>query len=285
MSRMTPRAVRRTRALAHVQLGWLVAVLMASTAVVVCVIFAAAWVIGGRAAPATASVQELLPPEPRLSAPVTSGDSEAASVSALEPPGTADSRSVNGEPAGLLPGALDGTTATEIPVERLSDLKSLGWAVPYLGRDGFTHQLVETRTADSERTIQVQLRDGTDFITVAETRAEADNAELLPLREKIASLVDLSRVSPEALELTTGHESILYVSEHTEHTEVWTSAVETPSVQYVVTSSLPSAAAEDITSWVMVTDRSRVHLAQSSPGPADRLERGFDEILAWFETE
>ncbi|NDK32132.1 hypothetical protein [Nesterenkonia haasae] len=282
MSRMTPSAARRTRTPSRFYVGWVAAVLVTSLAIVVCVIVAAAWVIGGKAAPPTSSVQELLPPEPRQSPPLVSQDAEAASVSALEPPAAEEEEFVIGAAAGVLPRALESSTVKEIPIDRLSDLKSLGWALPFLDRSGFSHDSVETSSADSERTIQVHLTDGDDFINVAETRAEAGISELHPLRDKLASLVDLDRVSAEALDLDTGHEATVYIDNDS---DIWTAAVETPHVQYVVTASLPAESAREVASWVMVTDRSRVHLSHTAPGPADRLERGFDEMLTWFESE
>jgi hypothetical protein len=282
MSRTTLRAAGRTRTPSYPHIGWVVAVLMASVAIVVCVIFAAAWIIGGRAAPVTGSVQELLPPEPRQSPPVSSGDAETASGSALHPPEAQERDYVLSEAAAVHPGEWESTTVKEIPGERLNDLKSLGWAVPFLDRSGFSHEVVRTSSAGSERTIQVHLTDGTDFISVAETRAEAEDSDLSPLRDKLDGLMDLSKVSAESLELSTGHESTVYTSDES---EVWTAAVDTPHVQYLVSASLHPASAEDVTSWVMLTDRSRVHVSDSVPGPADRLERGFDEMLTWFDPE
>lgn len=282
MSRMPLSAVRPTRAPSHFSVGWVVAVVVTSLAIVACVIVAAAWVIGGRAAPTTSSVHELLPPEPRQSPAITSGENEATSVSALQPPVAVEEDYVIGEAAGILPGALESATVKEIPVDRLSDLKSLGWALPFLDRAGFSHDFVETSSANSERTIQARLSDGVDFINVAETRAEVAEAELHPLREKLDSLVDVTRVSAEVIALDTGHEATVFLSDDS---DVWTAAIETPHVQYVVTTSLPAESAAEVASWVMVTDRSRVHLSHSAPGPADRLERGFDEMLTWFDAE
>ncbi|RJN32883.1 hypothetical protein D3250_03450 [Nesterenkonia natronophila] len=255
---------------------------MSSASVVVCVIVAAAWVIGGRSEPVTGSVQDLLPPEPRQSPPVSSGDAETVSGSALQPPEAQEHDYVSSEAAAVQPGDWENTAVKEIPRERLNDLKSLGWAVPFLDRSGFSYDVVRTSSAGSERTIQVHLTDGTDFISVAETRAESEETNLSPLREKLDGPVDLSKVRADSLELSTGHESTVYTSEES---AVWTAAVETPHVQYLVSASLHPASAEDVASWVMVTDRSRVHISDSVPGPADRLERGFDEMLTWFSPE
>lgn len=283
MSRMTLSADRHARAPSrHPQWGWLLAALMTSVAVVACVVIAAAWIVGGRAAPVTSSVQELLPPEPRQSPSMDSGDAETAAVSAPQPPVPLEIDAVIGETAAHLPDALGSPSAKEIPEGSLEDLKALGWAVAFLDREGFSHDAFETSAVDGERTVQVHLTDGSDFINVAETRAEAENQELDPLRDKLSGLVDLSSVRAESIELSTGHESTVYGAEDAEY---WTAAIETPAVQYVVTTSLPPAAAQEVASWVMVTDRSRVHMSQTAPGPTDRLERGFDEMLDWFEAQ
>ncbi|WP_150462156.1 hypothetical protein [Nesterenkonia ebinurensis] len=278
MPRTISSTPRGSRTPGRVSLSWVIAVFGASFALVACIILGAAWVLGGRAAPTTPTVTELLPPEPRQSPNVTA-DSEVATVSALHAPAGTDEEYLVGEAAAILPGALKSTEVKELPVDRISDLKPLGWAVPYLDREGFQHDYVETSSVESVRTIQVRLTDGTSFINVAETRPEAEKVELYPLHEKLHSVVNLDAVTAETLELTTGQEATLY---REEEAETWTTAVETSSVQYVITSSLPHHRASEITSWVMITDRSRVQLAPNVPGPADRLERGFDEIFGWF---
>ncbi len=278
MSRTTSSTTRGSRAPSRVSLSWVAAVFGASCALVVCIVLAAAWVLGGRTAPTSPTATELLPPEPRQS-PNVSADGDLAAVSALQAPVGTDEQYLVGETAAILPGSIKSTEVRELPVERIGDLKPLGWAVPYLDRDGFQHDYVETSSVESVRTIQVRLSDGTSFINVAETRAEAEGVELHPLQEKLHSVVNLDAVTVEALELTTGQEAFLYLEDEA---ETWTTAVETPSAQYVITSSLPEHRASEITSWVMITDRSRVQLAPNVPGPADRLERGFDELLGWF---
>ncbi|TLP78868.1 hypothetical protein [Nesterenkonia sphaerica] len=278
MSRTTLSSAPHARSRSYPSIGWVIAVLMASIAVVACVIVAAAWVVGGRSAPMTASVQELLPPEPRQSPPVTSGDAETEAVSAVQPPEAPES--MLSEAAAVRPGDQDAGAVVEIPVQQLNDLKSFGWAVPFLDRSGFSPELVRTSSAGGERTVHVHFSDGTDVISVAETRAETGERDLSPLRDKLDDVVELSQVRMEAVELSTGHESTLYISEES---EAWAAGVETPHVRYLISASLDPAAAEDLASWVMITDRSRVHLSDSAPGPADRLERGFDEILTWFD--
>lgn len=278
MSRTTSSTPGGVLAPSRVSLSWAVAVFGASCALVVCVILAAAWVLGGRSAPSNPTVTELLPPEPRQS-PNVAADGDAAAVSALQAPAGTDEAYLVGEAAAILPGSVESTAVRELPVDRISELKPLGWAVPYLDRAGFQNDYVETSSVDSVRTIQVRLTDGTHFINVAETRSEAEDVQLHPLQEKLHSVVNPEAVTAEALELTTGQVALLYLEEET---ETWTSAVETPSAQYVITSSLPQHRAFEITSWVMITDRSRVQLAPHVPGPADRLERGFDEIRGWF---
>lgn len=274
-------ASRRARTAGRPPIGWILAVFTASVAMVVCVFLALAWFVGGRMVPTSPTVQELLPPEPRQS-PNVSSPEDVTAVSALQPPVGAQDEYVVGEAAAILPGARKSTEIKELPVGRLDDLKPMGWAVPYLSRGEFDHEYVETSSLDGVRTIQVRLADGQDFINVAETRPESDDVQLYPLQEKLHSVVNLDEVSAQEMELTTGHEGTLYSAEDA---DVWTSAVETSNVQYVITSSLPAASASEVTSWVLITDRSRVQLLPSSPGPADRIERGFEEMRSWFEPQ
>lgn len=280
MPRTTSATYSGSRTPGRLPVGWVFGVFVASLATVVCIIIATAWVVGGRAVPSTSTVQELLPPEPPQQPNGTADD--AVAVSALQPPAGADEEHLVGETAAILPGSSQITPVKELPVEQLDQLKSLGWAVPYLSRSDFEHDYAETSSGDSVRTIQVHMTDGEDFINVAETRPEAEDVELHPLQDKLHSVVDLDAVTAQPLELGTGHESTLY---HSEGAESWTSAVETSNAQYVVTSSLPTSSAHEITTWVVITDRSRVQLSYSAPGPADRLERGFDEMRSWFGAE
>lgn len=242
---------------------------------------ATAWILGGRSVPSTPpSVQELLPPEPR-STGTTASTGDSTTVSALQPPPGAHEDVVEGDYAAILPGAADSAQINEIPVEKISELKSLGWAVPYLTRRGYSHQYVETTSVDGARTIQAHLSDGENFVNVAETRAEKSGVELDPLSEKLYSVVDVERLDAQTLELSTGHEAQLYQKPEE---PLWTAAVEDTQAQFVITSDLTAEAAMEITSWVIITDRSRVQLLPSSPRPADRLERGFEELASWFGT-
>lgn len=279
MSRTPSTARTGSRRPRRLPLGWVLAVFAASLATVGCIIVATAWVVGGRAAPATSTVQELLPPD----APQPNGTADdAVAVSALHPPAGAGEEYLVEGTAAILPGASQLNPVKELPVGQIDELKSLGWAVPYLSRAGFEHDYAETSSGDGVRTIQVQLTDGDDFINVAETRPETERVDLVPLQEKLHSIVDLDEVTPRPLELGTDHESTLY---HFEGAENWTSAVETSNAQYVITSSLTASSAPEISSWVVLTDRSRVQLSYVAPGPVDRLERGFGEMRSWFTAE
>lgn len=262
-----------------VRLGWAAGIFFSSVTLVLCVIVAAAWVLGGRAAQTTLSVQELLPPQPREDAAAES-EAQTATASGLQPPAGADEMYTVGDTAAVLPGALDTSVVHEIPVESISALKSLGWAVPYLSRRGYEHQYAETTLLNGVRTIQSRLSDGDHYINVAETRPEEDDVELQPLGEKLHTVVDLDSVIAESLELSTGEDASLY---RAEDESLWTVAVDNSGVQYVITSDLPAEAAAEISSWVLVTDRSRVQILPSSPGASDRLERGFDELRSLLE--
>lgn len=276
MSRTVSTAHPRPRKHTRLSLGWVLCVFAASLATVVCVIVATAWIVGGRTAPHTPTVQELLPPEPQQP---DAGAQETVAVSALHPPvGVGEDYLVEGTTV-ILPGSSHTNPVKEVPLEQLDELKSLGWAVPYLSRSEFEHNYAETSSGEHVRTIQVHLTDGTDFVNVAETRPEAAGVELSPLAEKLHSVVDLETVTPVPLELGGGYDSLFYYAEGSDY---WTSAVETPNAQYVITSSLSTDAASEITTWVLMTDRSRVQLSHSAPGPVDRLERGFDEMRTWF---
>lgn len=279
MSRTVSTARPRPRKHARLSLGWIFCVFVASLATVACVIVATAWVVGGRSVPDTPTMQELLPPEP----PQRDSDAqETVAVSSLHPPvGVGEDYLVEGT-ASILPGSSHTNPVKEVPLDQLEELKSLGWAVPYLSRSEFEHSYAETSSGENVRTVQVHLTDGTDFINVAETRPEAEGVQLSPLVDKLHSVVDLETVTPVPLELGGDYESLFY---HAERSDYWTSAVETPNAQYVITSSLTTDAAAEITTWVLLTDRSRVQLSHSAPGPVDRLERGFDEMRAWFADE
>lgn len=259
------------------RLGWVVGVFLSCLALVVCVIVAAAWMLGGRAAHTAPTVQELLPPQPVHD---SAEDTEAATVSGLQPPvGAADSFTV-GETAAILPGARDTSRVKEIPVESISALKSMGWTVPYLSRRGYEHQYAETALLNGVRTVQTRLSDGDHYINVAETRPEAAEAELQPLGEKLHTMVNLDAVASETLPLSTGQEASLY---RADDDTLWTAAVENDAAHYVITSDLPVDAAGEISSWVLITDRSRVQMLPASPDASDRLERGMDELLSLFD--
>lgn len=264
----------------HGRLGWIAGIFLSSLVVVLAVIVAAAWVVGGRVAAADPTVQELLPPEPRQDPHTQSGEA-VTMTSGLQPLVGVGEEYVADDSAMVLPGARQGSHIREIPVESITALKSMGWAVPYLSRSGFEHEYVETTSLEGVRTIQARLSSGDHYINVAETRTEGPEVELTPLRDKLHEVVNLDRVVAETVELATGQEANLYLAEEG---STWTAAVESATVQYVITSDMPTDAASEVSSWVMVTDRSRVQMLPSSPGTADRLERGFEEMFAFFDT-
>lgn len=202
-------------------------------------------------------------------------------TSGLQPPVGVGEDYIADESALILPGAREGSHIREIPVEDITALKSMGWAVPYLSRQGFEHEYAETTSLDGVRTIQARLSNGDHHINVAETRPEGPEVELKPLSDKLHEVVNLDRVAAETVELATGHEANLYLAEEG---TTWTAAVENSAVQYVITSDMPAESAPDVSSWVLVTDRSRVQMLPSSPGTADRLERGFEELFAIFDS-
>lgn len=259
--------------------GWIIGIFLSSLALVACVIVAAAWTLGGRAVSTTSTVQELLPPQPRVDDAGASVN-EVNTASGLQPPvGTADEYVVD-EAATVLPGAREASPITEIPTDSVAALKSMGWVVPYLSRSGFEHEYVETTSLDGVRTIQVRLTDGENYVNVSETRVEDSTAELVPLSEKLTSIVNLDSVTSESVELTSGHSVNVY---RMEEGSSWTAAVENGAAHYVITSDLSSETAAEVASWVLVTDRSRLQMLPSSPGTADRLDRGFEELFDIFD--
>lgn len=268
----------RRRSTRH-HLIWVLSVFSVSLVTVLCVIIATAWILGGRTVPGSPTVQSLLPPEP-IPEPESEAISAAeAATSALRPAAGTDEEYVVGEAAAILPGAGQSFEVSEIPVESFPELKAMGWAVPHLTGFDLEPEYVETGSAEGVRTIQVQFTDGERYVNVAETRSEEGGKELVALHEKLHSVVDVDGVSAERRQLTTGDEATVYLSDSG---AAWTSAVESSAVQYVITSNLPAAAATEVSSWVMVTDRSRLQRLPASPGPGDRLERGFEELAAWF---
>lgn len=245
-----------------------------SVATVVCVLVATAWVLGGRNEPTQPTVQELLPPEPRP-VPEDSDGQDVESASGLQPAAGTEEEFVVGEVAAVLPGASESAEIREVPLENLDAMKRLGWAVPYLHRRGFEQQYAETSKADGVRTLQLHLSDGENYINVSETRPEDEGGELAALRAKLSRVISLEDGEAEEMQLSTGHDATMY---QTDDDEQWTSAVETSSVQYVVTSDLPEDAADEVTAWVLITDRSRVYTEPPSPGPTERIERGFNQM-------
>ena len=271
-----PAAPRRRQGVSP---GWTIGIFFSSLTLVVCVIVAAAWGLGGRVVHTPPTVQELLPPEPRQHAGSEAGG-EATMASGLQPPaGAGEEYSINGA-AAVLPGASEISEVQEIPIENIGALKSMGWAVPYLSRSGYEHQYAETTSLDGVRTIQARLSDGDYYVNVAETRAEEADVGLEPLSENLHSVVDQQRVMTESMELGSGQEADLYQA--TDGSS-WTAAVESTAVHYVITSDLPVEAAAEISSWVLITDRSRIQVLPSSPGAGDRLERGFEELFGLFD--
>lgn len=242
------------------------------------VLFAAAWIVGGRTAPQTVASQELLPGEGE--ARLDSSDEAAQAVSSVQPAVGTQENYVLEEGAKILPGARGAMAIHDVPLEDLDRLNPLGWNLPHLTGFGLTREHAETGVIDGVRTVQVQFASGDSWVNVAETRTEAENAELLPLEEKLTGLLDLAEVDREDLVLSTGDESALYL---TEDGDRWTVAIDTERVQYVITSNLPESAAGQVAGWLMVTDRARVQtLPPEGPSGVDRLQRGFEEILPWL---
>lgn len=272
-----PEALRRSSRL-HV--GWLFGVFVCSIAAVLCVMVSTAWFLGGRYQATTATVQELLPPEPAESSHSSRDSAESSTVSsAMHSTGSESSPvSEEAEPP-LLPGAAQSADINEIPVENFSELKSMGWAIPYLNRRGYVPDHVETASAEGVRTIQVHFTDGQHRVNVAETRPEREDVALKPLGEKLTRYINGSAYEVSSVELHTGHEAHVFV---TEDDHQWTAALETSGAQYVITSDLPSDSAAEISSWVVITDRSRLQLVPSSENVSDRLERGFEELASWL---
>lgn len=257
----------------RLSVGWICAVFLTSLATVLCLIVATAWFLGGRAVPVP-TLQSLLPPEPR------GADELPAREDSGTPVNTAAGQQASVEDPIILPGAQGAVPIREISLDNLSQLKRLGWAVPYLeGGYNMRSESLKTGSVDGMRTMQLSMSDGRNYITVAETRVEEEDMVLAPLSEKLMSRIDLTSVTSERILLSTGQEALLFIDRGG---AAWTTAVDTGNVQYVISSDLPAAAASEVTSWVMITDRSRVQMLPTSPGTADRLERGFDEIISWL---
>ncbi|MCT1607737.1 hypothetical protein M3B43_10500 [Nesterenkonia massiliensis] len=260
----------------RLSVGWICAVFLTSLATVLCLIVATAWFLGGRAVPVP-TLQSLLPPEPRAADELPTRENADS--------GTAVNTAAAGQQAPLeepviLPGAQGAAPIREISLDNLSQLKRLGWAVPYLeGGYNMRSESLKTGSVDGVRTMQLNMSDGRNYVTVAETRVEEEDLVLAPLSEKLMSRIDLASVTSERILLSTGQEALLFIDRGG---AAWTTAVEAGNVQYVISSDLPAAAASEVTSWVMITDRSRVQMLPTSPGTADRLERGFDEIISWL---
>ena len=229
----------------------------------------AAWVAGGRAAAQPASVASVLPAQD-ATPPSTSAPAGAAEP-VVQTDGTAQ-----------LPGADDPMDVQALPVASLDQLKPQGWTVGHLVDLGFGFAPVhlETGIVDGVRTVELQLSDDGEFISVAETRPEADTAELAPLAQKLEPLLDETLIAHHRMELDFGDVGDVYISEQDDR---WTAAVESAGAQYVITSNLSESAAKPITDWVMATDRSRVQMPPAPPEGAERLERGFEELLRWID--
>ncbi|MCH8559902.1 hypothetical protein LTH96_01355 [Nesterenkonia sp. LB17] len=258
--------------------GWLVALTLFVLALLGVLVFVTAWVIGGRALPQINSVQSLLPQgsqssqqhgeetlgDGAASVPLTSTDLNLIPVDASD---------------ATLPGAPESTQIQQIPLDSLNSLKSLGWSVPHLSGFGLSTEYAETGVVEGIRTVQLRLTDGEHRLDISETRPEETGVELAALESKLDGVVDTSATLRETLTLRTGDACELYVSEEAEE---WTAAMESGRVQYVVTSDLPADTAEQISNWVMATDRSRVQVLPIVPTGSERLERGFEELLAWL---
>ncbi len=167
---MTDRPVRP-------RAGWIVVLSLLTAVAAGIVLFAAAWVLGGRSA-SLPQAESVLPPE--------------------------------GE------GAEDGSSSHEIPVDQLSQLKPLGWNVAHLQGYGLQPHHVETGVADGVRTVQVRLSDGDSFVDIAETRAEEEGAELSPLEERVTGALDFDPSEHREIQLSTGDTGEVFLSEEAE---------------------------------------------------------------------
>ncbi|GAA1801771.1 hypothetical protein GCM10009771_00460 [Nesterenkonia flava] len=225
--------------------------------------------------PQTASVQSLLPPEPR-SEPVTAAGSGAGDAVAASSEGELSELDPH---SGILPGSRASVPIHELPVEKLSLLKTWGWSLPHLADRGYEPEKLETGVIEGVRTIQLQLVDDNYTMWVAETRAEEEGRTLDPIEEKVLKVLDPADFSAERLQLSTGDECTLYISESDDS---WTAAMETDRAQYVISSDMPTAAASQIMSWVMLTDRSRVQTQPLAPSASERVGRGLEELFGWI---
>lgn len=250
--------------------GWLVVVCLMVTVTAGLVLFAAAWVLGGRASSAPTSVEALVPADGGALAPTTS-----APAGASEP-------SVQADGAARLPGAEAMTTVHEVRLDRIDELKGLGWTVGHLVDFGFGFdpQNLETGVVDGVRTVELLLADGGEYISVAETRPEVEGAELTALRETLAPLLDEDLVEHRHITLGTGEGCDLFVARSGDR---WTAAVESGNAQYVITSNLSESSAERVADWVMASDRARVQMLPTDPSVGERLERGLDELFRWMD--
>ncbi|WP_218220572.1 hypothetical protein [Nesterenkonia sp. Act20] len=258
--------------------GWLVVLSLIVLALLGVLVFVAAWVVGGRALPQISSVQSLLPQGSQSSETQQEGDA------ALTNPGVPlTSTDLNLIPVddsdSMLPGSPETTEIQQIPLDSLNALKSLGWSAPHLSGFGLATEYAETGVVAGIRTVQIRLTDGEHHLDVSETRPEEAGVEMAPLESKLASAVDVSDARKENITLRTGDECQLFISEDEKE---WTAAMESGRVQYVVSSDLPESAAEQISNWVMATDRSRVQVLPIVPSGSERLERGFEELLDWL---
>lgn len=268
---MSPSATRRHLSddrSARPRAGWLVVMCLMVAVLGAVVVFAAAWVLGGRAVSAPASVEALAPADGGVGSPATSAPA-GASEPLVQADGTAQ-----------LPGALTTTTVHELRLDHLDDLKPLGWTVGHLVDFGFGFepQRLETGVVDGVRTVELQLADGADRISVAETRPESEDVGLTSLREKLAPILDEDLVEHHRVTLGTGEGCDLFVSRAGDR---WTAAVETDDAQYVITSNLAESSAEQVADWVMASDRARVQMLPTDPSARDRLARGLDELFRW----
>lgn len=258
--------------------GWLVALALLVLAMLGVLVFVAAWVVGGRALPQINSVQSLLPQGSQSS--TQEGERFADDGAASTPLTSTDLNLIPIDASdATLPGAPESTEIQQIPLDSLNALKSLGWSVPHLSGFGLATEYAETGVVDGVRTVQVRLTDGEHRLDISETRPEESGVELAALESKLDDVVDTSAAVRETLALRTGDDCQLYVSEESQE---WTAAMESSRVQYVVTSDLPAETAEQISNWVMATDRSRVQVLPIVPSGSERLERGFEELLAWL---
>ncbi|GAB3187436.1 hypothetical protein [Nesterenkonia suensis] len=258
--------------------GWLVVLCLMATVTVGTVVFAAAWIAGGRSAAPPESVASLIPAD----AQSTGSPAVSALAGGSGPQEQAADAADAAHDAMHLPGAVEQTRVHEVDVARLDQLKPLGWTVGHLVDFGFGFdpESLETAAVDGVRTVELHLAEADHHISVAETRPESGTAELAPLEETLTEILEEDRFEHQEVRLGGGEDCDLYVALEGER---WIAAVASAEVQYVITSNLPESAAPGVADWVLASDRARVQILPGVPTGADRLERGLDELFRWID--